>query len=177
MAAGGRCRTELSVILFEVHMPNFVTPRRPVAVFAQSLAAAVLTRLGYQLAVPQDATLPFDLLGSRDPNLRMWESFQVKQSSRSGVVGLRRGDKRPGCKRYVSGDFDVLIVVDLEGGTYLIPYRAIQHLRTQVCVRDIAYRQYRVAEPLCWTTPELSVHQSLSRREAEQLSLFVVRAA
>lgn len=159
--------------MIQLAMPS----HRPVAVYAQSVAAALLTRLGYQLAVPQDATLPFDLIASRDPHLRLWETIQVKQASRGGVVGLRRGDKGRGCNRYRAGDFDLLAVVDLDAGVYLIPYRAIQHLRSQVCVRDTAFGCYRVAGPMPIPHAAPLVHRVAPIPEPEQLPLFAVRVA
>jgi hypothetical protein len=153
------------------------SPHRPVAVFAQSVAAAVLTKMGYQLAMPSDATLPVDLLGSRDPELRTWQKFQVKQASASGVVGLRRGDKGPGCKVYRAGDFDVLVVVDLTAGVFLIPYRAIQHLRSQVCVRDPLYHAYRVMGPVPDIQAAPLVHRVPVHQDCEQIHLFPARIA
>src|SRR5688500_13591744 len=106
---------------------------RAVGVYAQSLGAAMLTRLGYQLAMPMDPTLPFDLLASRDGALHSWIKVQVKQASRDGTVSQRRGDKRAGCKSYVSGDFDLLLVVHMSVGSFLIPDSSIQRYRSRVC--------------------------------------------
>lgn len=149
-------------------------PPTPVGVYAQLLGAAVLSQLGYQLATPLDATLPYDLLGTLDPEMRAWSKIQIKQASRSGTVGLRRGDKRRGCKSYRAGDFDLLLVVDRMAGVYVIPYRAIQYHRSQVCVRDVAFRAYRVTEP----HGDLAVtHVALPTPAPVQLSLLPALAA
>ncbi len=146
---------------------------RAVGIYAQSLGAAVLTRLGYQLATPMDATLPFDLLASRDGALHSWTKVQVKQASRDGTVGLRRGDKRAGCKSYVAGDFDVLLVVDRGAGSFLIPYSEIQRYRSRVCVRDVRFSRFRVAGPL----PEAHAPLIAEAPTQVQLPLFPARAA
>lgn len=147
---------------------------RAVGVYAQSFGAAVLTRLGYQLAVPMDATLPFDLLASRD--LRSWLTIQIKQASRDGAVGLRRGDKRAGCKSYVAGDFDALLVVDLVTGSYLIPYAAIQRYRSRVCVRDSRFAEFRVCGPMAEAQRGEAGQATVTISSTPQLSLFTKAA-
>lgn len=143
---------------------------RAVGVYAQSVGAAVLTRLGYQLATPMDATLPFDLLASRD--MRSWLTIQIKQAGRDGSVGLRRGDKKAGCKSYVAGDFDALLVVDLVAGAFLIPYAAIQRYRSRVCVRDSRFAEFRVAGPLAEGRRADHRGAPVPINAAPQLSLF-----
>ena len=144
-----------------------------VGVFAQATAEVVLTRMGFQLALPRDACLAFDLLVSRDGALSQWYKVQVKQASRGGTVGLRRGSKRRGCPSYVAGDFDLLVVVDDGSGTFVIPYLAIQRRTSRVCVRTAPFVRYRVASP----TGEVAFKASLAAAlavgpEPEQLCLF-----
>ena len=147
---------------------------RPVGVYAQSVAA-VLTRLGYQLATPMDATLPFDMLASRD--MRTWLTIQVKQAGRDGTVGLRRGDKKAGCKSYVAGDFDALLVVDLLAGVFLIPYAAIQHYRSSVCARDSRFAEFRVAGLLGDARTTFAGTATVPLTMPVQLPLFPAKAA
>lgn len=91
--------------MIPLHPP---TPH-PLGIHALAIATVVLTRLNYQVADPRDPALPVDLLASRDSELGTWFKVQVKQCDKEGWVSLRRGDKRRGCMRYVSGDFEYLV--------------------------------------------------------------------
>lgn len=155
----------------------FADAPRSIGVFPQQLGAAVLSRLGFQLADPHDRTLPFDLLASRDGPMRSWSKIQIKGASKDGSVSLRRGDKRAGCTRYVAGDFDYLLVVDAGAGVFLIPYHLVQRYRSRVCVRDIRFHPYRVAAALgdVCVSDALADHTPMA--ESNQLWLFPSRAA
>lgn len=143
----------------------------PLGVGAVGIAAAVLSKLGYQIADPFDHRLAFDLLASNDPGLRTWYKIQVKQVGAGGWVSLRRGDKRHGCKRYVSGDFDFLVAVDDEYGTYAVPYAVIQHCRSRVCLRNGAYACYRLAGPIGRVAVPSGLGAAARVRGPEQLHL------
>jgi hypothetical protein len=156
-------------------VPQLQRAPRPLGVGAYGAAIAVLTELGFQVCVPLDPSLPFDLLASCDGALQHWVKVQVKGANKRGTIALRRGDKRAGCRRYVSGDFDLLVVVDPLTGTYVIPYAAIQHRRSQVCVRDWNYQCYRVTPAPGRVAPRLPLAALTTAKAAprsEQIPLF-----
>lgn len=150
---------------------------RAVGIYAQSLGAALLTELGFQLATPLDASLPYDLLASRDGEMKSWSKIQIKQASRDGSVGLRRGDKRAGCKSYVSGDFDYLLVVDLGAAVFLLRYSEIQSYRSGVCVRDLRFQGYRVTDSLMAVRNTALPPAVATVEQQPQLQLFPACAA
>ena len=153
-------------------VPMIAPCPRPLGIHALGIASAVLTRLGFHLADPFDGRLAFDLLASNDPGLRLWYKIQVKQSSKTGWVSLRRGDKRRGCRRYIAGDFDYLVAVDDECGTFLVPFAAIQHCRSRVCLRGATYARYRVAGPLGRVIGPMTPEAAARPLRLEQLHLF-----